>query len=103
MWREPIRTSNCLWAAFALFTFVVAAFVINLPATKDEITYWHLCTGCLSWWAIDHAPIVVSLMAGWGLILAIPSIALGWVAQAVVQTGLKLNKDQNKPKSATQS
>jgi hypothetical protein len=84
MWRRPIRTSYRLWAAFAVALFVAAGCVNWVPESK-ALAYWPTWAVFLSGEYGSTAADFALVLAMWGLLLAVPSVLLGWVGQAAVR------------------
>ena len=86
VWRRTYRTNHWQWAAFSVATFGVAGAMIRVPFGKElTYTYWNL-----AWTAARYANAqffwenVFPFLLFWGLVLAVPAVGIGWIAQAVV-------------------
>ena len=83
MWRKRIQTNYALWAAISFMLFV-AICSFNLNGAKGA-SYWDQWAIFLSGQYGCSADEFILVLGIQGLVLAIPSLVLGWIAQAVVQ------------------
>jgi hypothetical protein len=80
-WRKSIRTSYRLWGVISAVLFIAAGCVTWDPNFLGT-SYW-------AYWRIfqsrDYAcstTAIVLILALWGLVMAVPSAALGWIGHA---------------------
>jgi hypothetical protein len=79
--RRELRTNKYLWAVCSLFVFILLGFVDFVPESKGGVQYWH-------WWAVlfegaypwERFMFPMAMMT---LMIAIPSLAVAWVLQAL--------------------
>jgi hypothetical protein len=81
MHLRNLRTHKGLWVAASASVFILLGFVDFVPEGKGGLQYWR-------WWAVllsgnypwERFVTPLTMMA---LMLAIPSLLLGWVMQAL--------------------
>lgn len=82
MWTHRIPTRYWLWAALSLVIFVAAGCIDWVGA--NTVAYWNEWSIFFSGhYGCTTSDLVLTLIM-WGLLLAVPSIVLGWIAQALV-------------------
>lgn len=76
---RKVQTDRRLWIAFAVAFFVVGGFVMEVPIGKGSANLWYTAWGLASggW----HPIAIVYVF--WSVVLAVPCIGLGWIAQAI--------------------
>ena len=88
MWKKPIQTNFMLWGILSALFFIAIGSINWIPEGKN-ICFW-------SQWSLFfemggyqfvNSDFVFALVFG-GIAYLIPSIVLGWIIQALIQTWL---------------
>lgn len=85
-WRKSIPTNYRLWGIISAALFSAAASVNWFPH-QLAASYWWWCLGLLAWlfrggpFSGESPALLIFVI--WGLVMAIPSIAFGWVLHAM--------------------
>jgi len=88
--RRSYPTGRLLWAIFALALFTPSVFFNPLPGVGDYrlVTYFRLM-----WERGYDNSALFGVAIGQALLLALPALAFGWLAQAVaVVCGVRLTR-----------
>jgi hypothetical protein len=90
--RREYRSDRGLWLLFGLLAFAGGGVLLPVPFGKSEVRYWELVWAALRVAdKLDALVFVAVVLIFWGLVLAVPAVAIGWLAQAVlVVCGIRL-------------
>jgi hypothetical protein len=84
MRQRRFKTNNWLMLLASLPPTLFLVFSVSWPFGKDNATCWQVMVALYSGGGGDHALDLFGLVLFWLAVFAIPSIAIGWVTQAVI-------------------
>ena len=85
MWKLRFKTSERLMLLASLLPFFyLVAFAPSVPVGKGSATCWQVLVALYGGPGGDHALSIFGLVLFWLAVFAVPSLIIGWAAQAII-------------------